>query len=309
MRVAVTTPVWGCSVENLIGIAKLAEDSPVEALLSPEVPPYSSLSNAQIFASYTKETKVGTWIANIYLRHPVMCAAEAMTIQELTGGRLILGLGVSHKPVNARLGIDMADPIESMKNYVNSVRSYMDGSSDQISLKRKIPVAPIFIAGLTEKTAELAGEVADGLMPYLASAEHLRKLKLCVEKGRASSSLSSDFTMTTGLPCFISEDLDLAVESAIKGLSGYARLPFYQRVLKLSGYEDVVKNIEDGMNPAEALTPELVSNLALVGPIGKCKETLAKFVEAGADLPIITPNPVGKQSPLEVMERIIEVIK
>ncbi|NSW88294.1 LLM class flavin-dependent oxidoreductase [bacterium] len=309
MKVGVTTPVWGCSIENLIGIAKLAEDSPVDALFSPEVPPYSALSNAQIFAEYTKETKVGTWIANIYLRHPVMCAAESMNIQELTSGRLILGLGVSHKPVNARLGIDMGDPIESMRNYVNSVRSYIDGSSDQISLKRKVEPVPIFIAGLTEKTAELAGEVADGLMPYLASADHLKVLKSSVDKGRSSSSLSSDFTMTTGLPSFISDDIELATQSAIKGLSGYARLPFYQRVLKLSGYEEVVKNIEDGMNPAEALTPELVGDLALVGPVSKCKETLAKFVSAGADMPIITPNPVGKQSPLEVMEKIIEVVK
>tara|TARA_B100001996_G_scaffold382337_1_gene373902 strand:+ start:1771 stop:2700 length:930 start_codon:yes stop_codon:yes gene_type:complete len=309
MKVGVTTPVWGCSIENLIGIAKLAEDSPIDALFSPEVPPYSALSNAQIFAEYTKETKVGTWIANIYLRHPVMCAAESMNIQELTSGRLILGLGVSHKPVNARLGIDMGDPIESMRNYVNSVRSYIDGSSDQISLKRKVDPVPIFIAGLTEKTAELAGEVADGLMPYLASTDHLKALKSSVDKGRSSSSLSSDFTMTTGLPSFISDDIELATQSAIKGLSGYARLPFYQRVLKLSGYEEVVKNIEDGMNPAEALTPELVSDLALVGPVSQCKETLAKFVSAGADMPIITPNPVGKQSPLEVMEKIIEVVK
>ena len=52
-----------------------------------------------------------------------------------------------------------------------------------------------------------------------------------------------------------------------------------------------------------------VSDLALVGPVEKCKETLAKYVSAGADMPIITPNPVGKQSPLEVMEKIIEVIK
>ena len=96
MKVSVTTPVWGCSVENLIGIARLAEDSPIEALLSPEVPPYSALSNAQIFSEYTKKTKVGTWISNIYLRHPVMCAAESITIQELSEGRLILGLGVSH---------------------------------------------------------------------------------------------------------------------------------------------------------------------------------------------------------------------
>ena len=309
MKVAVTSPVWGTSVENLIGIAKLVEDSPIEALLSPEVPPYSSLSNAQIFSEYTKETKVGTWIANIYLRHPVMCAAEAMNIQELSSGRLILGLGVSHKPVNSRLGIEMGDPINSMREYVNSVRSYIDGSSDQISLKRKVDPVPIFIAGLTEKTAELAGEVADGLMPYLASTQHLKSLRKCVEKGRSTSELSSSFTMTTGLPSFISDDIDLAVESAIKGLSGYARLPFYQRVLKLSGYEDIVESIENGTSPAEALTPELVNDLALVGPVEKCKETLSKFVDAGADMPIITPNPVGKQSPLEVMERIIEVIK
>ena len=141
-----------------------------------------------------------------------------------------------------------------------------------------------------------------------ASTDHLKKLKACVDKGRSSSELTSDFTMTAGLPSFISDDMDLAVQSAIKGLSGYARLPFYQRVLKLSGYEDIVNSIEGGANPAEALTPELVSDLALVGPVEKCKETLSKYVEAGADMPIITPNPVGKQSPLEVMEKIIEVI-
>lgn len=308
MRISVTTPVWGCSTDNLIGIAKLAEDSSIYGILSPEVPPYSALANASILSNHTKETLVGTWIANIYLRHPVLCAAESMTIQEYSSDRLMLGLGVSHKPVNSRLGIEMGDPIESMRNYVNSVRSYVDGSSDQISLKRKINPFPIYIAGLTEKTAQLAGEIADGLMPYLAGPEHLKKLKESVLKGRESSSLSSDFVMTTGLPSFISEDLDLATEVARKSLSGYARLPFYQRVLKLSGYEDVVKSIEDGENPAEALTPELVNELALVGPASKCKETLLKYSEAGADMPIITPNPVGKQSPLEVMEQIIQVI-
>ena len=160
----------------------------------------------------------------------------------------------------------------------------------------------------TELTALGAGYIA-GLKPAFWDIDHLKKLKACVDKGRSSSELTSDFTMTAGLPSFISDDMDLAVQSAIKGLSGYARLPFYQRVLKLSGYEDIVNSIEGGANPAEALTPELVSDLALVGPIGKCKETLAKFADAGADMPIITPNPVGKQSPLEVMEKIIEVIK
>mgnify|MGYP001173526800 FL=1 len=308
MKVSITTPVWGCSAENLIAIAKMAEDSGIYAILSPEVPPYSGLSNASLMANHTSNTLVGTWIANIYLRHPVLCAAESMTIQEFSNDRLLLGLGVSHKPVNSRLGIEMGDPIDTMRNYVNSVRSYVDGTSEQISLKRKVSQFPIYIAGLTERTAELAGEVADGLMPYLASTSHLKKLSDSVKKGRESSNLTSDFCLTAGLPSFISDDEDLAIESANKGLSGYARLPYYQRVLDLSGYGEIVSKIKDGANPAEVLTDELVNDLALVGPAKKCSETLSRFIDAGADMPIITPNAVGKQSPLEVMQNILDVI-
>ena len=115
MKISITTPVWGCSTDNLIGLAKMAEDAGVYSILSPEVPPYSGLANANLMANYTSNTKVGTWISNIYLRHSVLCAGEAMTIHEFSGNRLLLGLGVSHKPVNTRLGIDMGDPIESMR--------------------------------------------------------------------------------------------------------------------------------------------------------------------------------------------------
>ena len=100
MKVSITTPVCGCSAENLIAIAKMAEDSGIYAILSPEVTPYSGLSNASLMANHTSNTLVGTRIANIYLRHPVLCAAESMPIQEFSNDRLLLGLGVSHKPVN-----------------------------------------------------------------------------------------------------------------------------------------------------------------------------------------------------------------
>ena len=308
MDISVTTPVFGCPTPDLIGIARLAEDSNTYAILSPEVPPYSSLANAHLMSNHTKETKVGTWISNIYLRHSVMCAAEAMTIQEASGGRMLLGLGVSHAPVNAALGIDMGDPIESMKTYVNEVRSHLDGSSQQTRLKRQVDPFPIYIAGLTERTAELAGEVADGLMPYLTTPGHLQKLIESGKKGRESSSIESNLVMTIGLASFISEDLDLALASAKKGLTGYCMLPFYQRVLTLCGYGEIIDKIKGGEKPADVLTDELVSEVALVGPASRCKETLSKWEEAGVDMAIITPSPVGKQTPLEIMENIIQVI-
>ncbi|MEE9215035.1 MAG: LLM class flavin-dependent oxidoreductase, partial [Thermodesulfobacteriota bacterium] len=101
-KVATISPVWGCSVDELRSLAKTAEDGGFEGIFSPEVPPYSAISNAQVFAECTSRIKVGTWIANIYMRHPVMAAAASLTIQEITGGRMILGLGISHKPVNDR---------------------------------------------------------------------------------------------------------------------------------------------------------------------------------------------------------------
>src|ERR1700757_3727258 len=98
-RIATVTPVWGCSVEELRPMAREAEAGVFEAIFSPEVPPYSAIANAQVFAEATSKIKVGTCITSIYMRQPVMCAAEALTVQEVSGGRMVLGLGVSHKPV------------------------------------------------------------------------------------------------------------------------------------------------------------------------------------------------------------------
>ena len=134
-RLAAISPVWGCRIEDLRALAKIAEDGGFEGIFSPEVPPYSAISNAQVFAEATSTIKVGTWIANIYMRQPVIATATALTIQEITGGRMILGLGISHKPVNDRYEIDMGDPVESMKDYVTAVKSYADGSNPALSLK------------------------------------------------------------------------------------------------------------------------------------------------------------------------------
>ena len=82
-RIATVSPVWGCGVDELRTLAKEAEAAGFEAIFSPEVPPYSAIANAQIFAEATSTIKVGTWITNIYMRQSVMCAAEAITVQEI----------------------------------------------------------------------------------------------------------------------------------------------------------------------------------------------------------------------------------
>lgn len=305
-RIATISPVWGCSVEDLRALAREAEGGGFEAIFSPEVPPYNALSNAQVFAEATSNINVGTWIANIYMRQPVMAAATSLTIQEITGGRMVLGLGVSHKPVNDRYGIDMGDPIEKMREYVGQVKAFMDGTAPQLTLKRELPKVPVYIAGLTKGAATLAGEVADGLMPYMATPEYVKELRGYIAEGAEKAGRDpSEIDVTLGIPSVVSDDLELARTSGKRGFSPYLNFPFYQRLMINNGFGDAIEKIRSGEKPGDVFTDDMLDAIALVGPPDRCRERLAAYTEAGVDLAIIVPSPAGKQSNVEVMKNTV----
>jgi alkanesulfonate monooxygenase SsuD/methylene tetrahydromethanopterin reductase-like flavin-dependent oxidoreductase (luciferase family) len=305
-RIATISPVWGCSVDDLRALARLAEGAGFEAILSPEVPPFSALTNAQVFAEATSNIKVGTWITNIYMRQAVMAAAETLTIQEITGGKMMLGLGVSHKPVNTRYEIEMGDPVETMRDYVGQVRGFLDGTAPQLTLKRELPKVPIYIAGLTKGAATLAGEVADGLMPYMSTVEYISELRGHVAEGaKAAGRDPSEIDITLGIPSIVSDDLELAQKAGIRGFSPYLNFPFYQRLMINNGYEEAIEKVRAGEKPADVFTAEMLDAVALVGPADRCRAKLQEFRDAGVDLPIIVPGATGKQSNVEVMEATV----
>ena len=302
-RIATISPVWGCSVSDLRALAREAEAGGFEAIFSPEVPPYNGLSNAQVFAEATTRIKVGTWITNIYMRQAVMAAATAMTIQEVSGGRMVLGLGVSHKPVNDRYEIVMGDPVEKMRGYVKAVKSFMDGTAPALTLKREVPKVPVYIAGLTKGAAKLAGEVADGIMPYMSTPEYIKKLAGYVAEGaKAAGRETSEIDITLGIPSVVSDDLELARKAGKRGLSGYLRFPFYQRLMTNNGFGGVIDKIKGGADPMEVFSDEMLDAVALVGPAERCRERLEAYRKAGVSLPIIVPNAAGKQSNVDVMK-------
>src|SRR5713101_2899032 len=116
-------PGVGWSAREVQTIARDAEDAGFDAIFSAEVN-NDVMATAQLMGIATQRIAVGTWIANIYLRHSYVCAQGAALIADATGGRFILGLGVSHPPVNKALGIDMADPPTVLRRYVTGVRSW-----------------------------------------------------------------------------------------------------------------------------------------------------------------------------------------
>src|SRR5947207_6250744 len=107
-------PGVGWSAREIQMIAREAEDAGFDAIFAAEVN-NDAMATAQLMGAATSRIQVGTWIANIYLRHAYTCAQGAALIGDATGGRFVLGLGVSHQPINQALGIAMPHPLVTLR--------------------------------------------------------------------------------------------------------------------------------------------------------------------------------------------------
>jgi alkanesulfonate monooxygenase SsuD/methylene tetrahydromethanopterin reductase-like flavin-dependent oxidoreductase (luciferase family) len=241
----------------------------------------------------TRRIRVGTWIANIYLRHSYVCAQGAALIADATDGRFVLGLGVSHPPVNKALGIEMADPPAVLRRYVTAVQSWLKGEGPATHLPQRPATkrVPIYVAAVTSRTVETASELADGIMPFLWSAERVKKSKAWIDRGRAKASGLGKVDVTLGLPTFIGDDLKAMREAARANLGLYTTFPFFQRLFRASGFAAEVAQMEKGGGGA-SLSDRILDAVCLLGPLARCKEQLAAFRSAGVDLPILVA-PIG----------------
>jgi len=293
-------PGVGWRAQEIQTIAREAEDAGFDAIFAAEVN-NDVLATAQLMGAATRRIGVGTWIANIYLRHSYVCAQGAALIADATDGRFVLGLGVSHPPVNKALAIDMADPPAMLRRYVTAVRSWLKGEGPATHLPQR-PTArpvPIYVAAVTSRTVELACELADGIMPFLWSADRVKKSKAWIDRGRAKASGLGKVEVTVGLPTFIGDDVKAMREAARQNLGLYTTFPFFQRLFRASGFGPEADQMEKGGGGA-ALSDRLLDAVCLLGPLARCREQLAAFRSAGVDLPILVP-PIGIDGARAVM--------
>jgi len=288
-------PGVGWSAAEVQAVAREAEDAEFDAIFVAEVN-NDVMATAQLMGTATKRISVGTWIANIYLRHSYVCAQGAAMIADVTGGRFILGLGVSHPPVNRALGIDMAEPPAVLRGYVTDVRNWLkgDGPATHLPQRPSARPVPIYVAAITSRTVELAGELADGLMPFLWSADRIKQAKSWIDRGRAKSSGLGKMVITVGVPTFVGDNIDALRETARQNLGLYTTFPFFQRLFRASGFEDEAAQMEKGAG-STALSDRLLDAVCLIGPMSRCKEKLEAYRNAGVDLPILVPS-IGTDS-------------
>ena len=285
-------PGVGWRAQEILAIAREAEEAGFDAIFATEVN-NDVMATAQLMGTATSRIQVGTWIANIYLRHSYVCAQGAALIADATDGRFMLGLGVSHSPVNKALGIDMADPPAVLRRYIIAVRSWLKGEGPATHLPQRSATkpVPIYAATVTSRTVEIASELADGIMPFLWSSDRVRKSKAWIERGRARASGLGKVDVTLGLPTFIGDDLEAMREAARANLGLYTTFPFFQRLFRASGFAAEVAEMEKGVGGV-SLSDRILDAVCLIGPLTRCKEQLATFRSAGVDLPILVA-PIG----------------
>jgi alkanesulfonate monooxygenase SsuD/methylene tetrahydromethanopterin reductase-like flavin-dependent oxidoreductase (luciferase family) len=294
------SPVSG--YRGFVQLARETEDAGFSGVFIPEAINDALMSSLAV-ANATSRINIGTWIVNIYLREPALCAVAAEMVQEAAQGRFILGLGVSHRPALEGRGIEMGNARARLRSVTVTIRKAFGGELEMFGMKFPSPSQPIpiYFAALALETSKLAGELADGLMLYMCTPERMGKSidsanQVAREQGRAAGSL----TMTCGLPVFLHDDLKVAYESARRGLAFYGALPFYNRIISKSGFADPAARIieaakrRDSSAMAAAVTNELADAVALIGPASRCIERLEAYRRQGADVLILAPNPVNE---------------
>jgi alkanesulfonate monooxygenase SsuD/methylene tetrahydromethanopterin reductase-like flavin-dependent oxidoreductase (luciferase family) len=298
----VLSTVTDASPDELVALGQLAETLGYESVLVNEGRS-DALALAQAIAAGTSRVTVGTNIANIYFRHPFLCASTARVISDLSGGRVLLGLGMSHRGLLARLGIDMGTAREALRDYAGYVQRALAGQVAEgfMAPPPSTHKVQVHVAGNTVESAAVAGAVGDGLMPFLSPLGYLPTLLDAARTARAASELrDASFECCLSIPTFISDDEDAARSAARYNLAFFAQLPTYRRQWRRAGYGaamDAIKQVwaaQDRRAAATKIPDELVDEVCVFGSPARCLAQLEAFRRAGVNLPVLAVSPVNE---------------
>jgi len=253
------------------------------------------------YGAVARRVGLGSGVIPIYPRHPVLMAQEALTLADISEGRLRLGIGVSHAPmVSQALGIDMGRPLDVMREYVTVLRGALTGKVRhqgpryQVDWQSGVPSLPapppILLGGLGPKMLELAGEIADGAVLWLCAPEYIRREALpAIRRGRERAGKPlAGFEIVASVPAAITVDRGAALALFKRELMRYLALPFYRAMLDKSGFGPELAAYDKAPGP-EAVPDRLASALGTVGDYRALAAFVTAHRDAGVTLPAIRP--------------------
>ncbi len=285
--------------------ARLADELGYDTIACSHIAARDSFTALAGLAMATERVNLATAVAPIYHRSPASMAQTAATIDEESGGRFRLGLGVGHRvTMGGWHGQEIGNPVAEMREYVALVRALLAGEEPPVGQRWNStfrftgfvprPDIPILLAGLSPAMLRLAGEIADGVVLWACPADYVRDVVVSeVGKGRAVAGKPlAGFAIMPAIPVAADAEPSVALDGIRTELHRYFGLPFYRRMFAAAGYADELAAYDAATgNPAAqraAISERFIAALCAIGDSQAVRSTIARYREAGATNPILT---------------------
>jgi F420-dependent oxidoreductase-like protein len=283
------------TLDESVARAKAAERLGYESVWTTQMPDARDASLVlAAYAANTQRVKLGTGVLPIYTRHPTAMVQMAASLDELSGGRFILGIGVSHKvTVESMWGLRLESPVDAMREYLTIVRegltegrSNLDGryfTAHTVYTGPRRPELPVMVSALNPRMLDLAGELSDGVVLYMCTPAYVRDHVVpAVRAARERIGKTLDgFEIVAAVPVCLTSDRAAAQDVFRKTLARYASLPYYRKMMDASGLgPDLEKDpIGEGA----------LDELAGIGDEARVRDVIDRYRNAGVTLPGIGP--------------------
>jgi len=308
--------------KSLMDRAKLADEAGIHSIWVAEAWGRDAFTPLTILAEHTSKVQLATSIVNIYSRTPAALAQHFGTLDELSGGRMIIGLGTSGPQVIEHFhGIKFNPPLTRMKEYVEIINTLLAGvplnfAGKLFKLQRGFTLRfetvrkhiPIFIASLNRKSVEFTAQKADGWLPVMIPLSTLKKTvddfrAIARSAGRDPKSVA----VKSAGAVAVTKNLERATAAHASNIAFYvARMgTFYSEQLTRMGFADSVKLIKDAWASGgakagtAAVPPKMLADLGYVGGVEGAIERLHAQEEAGVNLHSIEVDTGGDMKEYE----------
>lgn len=312
-RLGLTVPVDGLPIaETTVPLARLAEKSGYTDIWSAEVGGTDGFTPLAAVAAATKSLRLGTAIVSVFTRPPALLAMGAASLQALSAGRFVLGVGTSTPIIVGNwMGVPFQRPITRVRETIAVLRGALSGkkvamqgrtvssSGFRLTADPEAPV-PIYLAALGPKMLRLAGEVADGLILYLFTPEGAREaIRQFHDAARAAGRDPDALEVVARIPVAVDEDEEVLRYMMRRLTTTYAMVDVYNASLTRQGFgaaaAELAARWKDGdrEGAAEAVTDAMLEGLYVFGGADECRRRLGQFREAGITTPVIFPVSVA----------------
>lgn len=293
------------SINQIIDCAKVLSKNEPDTIWIPETWGMENFSMLSAVSQIVKKSKIGSSIINVYSRSPSLIAMGAVTIDTLSNGRFVLGLGTSSVPIVENFhGLKFSHPLSRLEEYAEIIRDFTSGKKIEhdgkyfslrdfaLLIKPPRQHIPIYFAAVNKKMVELAWEIADGVIFYLRPISELKATIQSMQKKR-------NIDVTCQIITCMSKDAEKAITRAKKTLAFYISVgSIYREFLAKNGFANETNDIfqeykKSGLKTNyQLVTDSMLKSLTICGTPNECMKQLERFRDTGIDLPIIQFNPV-----------------